>query len=60
MSLSGFVVKQIALSKFDDSNPREAILRHAKVIFLDFFKKEIVELALDRQEPSSLTLLNGQ
>jgi len=30
MSLSGFVVKQIALSKFDDSNPREAILRHAK------------------------------
>ena len=31
MSLSGFVVKQIALSKVDDSNPREAILRHAKV-----------------------------
>ena len=32
MSLSGFVVKQIALSKYDDSNPREAILRHAKVM----------------------------
>ena len=31
MSLSGFVVKQIALSKMDDSNPREAILKHAKV-----------------------------
>eukprot|EP00795_Rhopilema_esculentum_P006823 gene6823-12416_t len=30
MSLSGFVVKQIALSKMDDSNPREAILKHAK------------------------------
>ena len=38
MSLSGFVVKQIALSKFDDSNPREAILRHAKVYRIIFSK----------------------
>ena len=30
MSMSSFVVKQIALQKADDSNPREAILRHAK------------------------------
>ena len=29
MSLTGFVVKNIALAKKDDSNPREAILKHA-------------------------------
>eukprot|EP00794_Sanderia_malayensis_P015144 gene15144-16701_t len=29
-SLSGFIIKQIALQKYDDSNPREAILKHAK------------------------------
>eukprot|EP00111_Clytia_hemisphaerica_P020745 TCONS_00061184-protein len=30
MSLTGFVVKNIALAKKDDLNPREALLRHAK------------------------------
>lgn len=30
MSLTGFVVKNIALAKKDDKNPREAILKHAK------------------------------
>ena len=30
MSLTGFVVKNIALAKADTLNPREAILRHAK------------------------------
>ncbi|KAM9306803.1 WD repeat-containing protein 70 [Pholidichthys leucotaenia] len=29
-TLSSFIVKNIALDKTDDSNPREAILRHAK------------------------------
>lgn len=29
-TLSSFIVKNIALDKSDDSNPREAILRHAK------------------------------
>lgn len=30
MSLSGFIIKQIALEKYDDSNPRESILKHAE------------------------------
>ena len=30
MSLTGFVVKNIALAKKDELNPREALLRHAK------------------------------
>jgi len=30
MSLTGFVIKNIALAKKDDNNPREAILKHAK------------------------------
>lgn len=29
-TLSSYIVKNIALDKTDDSNPREAILRHAK------------------------------
>lgn len=29
-TLSSFIVKNIALDKTDDSNPRQAILRHAK------------------------------
>ena len=29
-TLSSHIVKSIALDKTDDSNPREAILRHAK------------------------------
>lgn len=32
MSLSAFVVKNLALEMKDDSHPREAILKHAKVI----------------------------
>ena len=44
MSLSGFVVKQIALSKVDDSNPREAILRHAKVNSFSLLDKEMRHL----------------
>lgn len=31
MSLSSFVVKNLALEKADDSHPREAILKHAEV-----------------------------
>lgn len=30
VTLSSYIVKNIALDKTDDSNPREAILRHAK------------------------------
>lgn len=30
MSLTGFVVRNIALAKKDDMNPREAVLKHAK------------------------------
>jgi len=30
MSLTGFVVRNIALAKKDDTNPREALLKHAK------------------------------
>ncbi|KAJ7420039.1 WD repeat-containing protein 70-like protein [Willisornis vidua] len=30
VTLSSYIVKKIALDKRDDSNPREAILRHAK------------------------------
>lgn len=33
MSLSAFVVKNIALQKADDSHPREAILKHAEVCY---------------------------
>lgn len=31
MSLSAYVVKNLALEMKDDSHPREAILKHAKV-----------------------------
>ena len=31
MSLSAFVVKNLAMEMKDDSHPREAILKHAKV-----------------------------
>lgn len=36
MSLSSFVVKNLALEKADDSHPREAILKHAEVRMLYF------------------------
>ena len=34
MSLSAYVVKNMALEMKDDSHPREAILKHAKVNLL--------------------------
>ncbi|XP_065648647.1 WD repeat-containing protein 70 [Hydra vulgaris] len=37
MSLTGFVIKNIALAKADTANPREAILKHAKAAAEDPF-----------------------
>ena len=34
MSLSAYVVKNLALEMKDDSHPREAILKHAKVNYI--------------------------
>ena len=36
ISLSQFVSKNLAVKNLDDSNPRESILRHAKVCFTIF------------------------
>ena len=49
MSLSAYVVKSMALEMKDDSHPREAILKHAKVysvaVVCSFFVRKVNQLA---------------
>ena len=49
MSLSAYVVKNMALEMRDDSHPREAILKHAKVynvaLLCSFFAGKVSQFA---------------